>query len=80
MTLRHARKSGKLDNPANIDERHSDKQASRERPDPPDCNVYRIVFDQSLSAGFSVMFVGLSCLSEYPLTDYPKKVSKNTKT
>ena len=33
-----------------------------------------------LSDGFSFMFVGLSCLSEYPLTDYPKKVSKNTKT
>ena len=45
----HARKSGKLDNPTNIDERHSDKQASRERPDPPDCLVCRIVLDQSLS-------------------------------
>ena len=45
----HAKKSGKLDNPTNIDERHSDKQASRERPDPPDCLVCRIVFDQSLS-------------------------------
>ena len=45
----HAKKSGKLDNPTNIDERHSDKQASRERPDPSDCLVWRIVFDQSLS-------------------------------
>ena len=45
----HARKSGKLDNPTKIDERHSDKQAIRERPDPSDCLVCRIVFDQSLS-------------------------------
>ena len=45
----HARKSGKLYNPTNIDERKSDKQPSRERPDPPDCLVCRIVLDQSLS-------------------------------
>ena len=33
-----------------------------------------------LSAGFSFVFVGLSCLSDWRLSECPKKVRQNTKT